>query len=163
MKTTLSILVLLFSFSVVAGDNLEGRSIICGKIDKKNEILNIRGWEFLSDQDIKYYFYSNDEEKIKIGNYTLNRDYYYQTTYSKITIKYSALILDSKRRYVHTNIDRKTLDVYYKRSVYDDEFIKQFSGEDCSVIVNEPIYNHIKQILEKLLNEVKEMKKDNLI
>jgi len=57
MKTLLTLFVLLFSSSVLAGDNLAGKKIFCKKISDTQ--INLLGFHFINDDGVLIYFHNN--------------------------------------------------------------------------------------------------------
>ena len=140
MKTLLTLFVLLFSSSVVAGDDLSGKSIVCGKIVEDPELIKreiryyVFGYDFLKNNIVKLYdhngVFTNDPEGSTV-------DFTYKTNLVSIFIEGSK-----------SYIDRKTIDFI------NAEGEKIFSGEDCIIYSNETIGLNLIKMEQKLITEI---------
>ena len=149
MKILLTLFVLLFSSSVVAGDDLSKKSIICGKINE-NKILVIQGYDFISNVNAEIYFYDNLDDKVKI---VPDNDFKYETNLSQIKI---IRFLDKSKKHLskkYTVIDRETLQV----SWYDGTEISilyKGNSNNCKVRRYENIIDNLNEIKKELIQEL---------
>ena len=140
MKILLTFFVLLFSSSVYADDSLDGKSIICGYIEKDQNII-LLGIEFLEDNKVE--MYNRDLNSL---SEEFNTSFFYQTSFSLIKI-----INENEPGFLQ--IDRKTLNITIHQETVDAEGL--FNGENCLVYNNETIGMNMTKIKQKLINEIK--------
>jgi len=142
MKILLALFVLLFSSLVVAEDDLNGTSIVCGKIVKADEHPEMNkygieyfvlGFDFLKNNIVKLY----DNNGIILGEPDGSTfDFTYRINLVSIFIEKWLFI------------DRKTIDFI------NAEGEKMWSGEDCIIYKDEKIDMNLIKMEKKLINEI---------
>ena len=149
----LTIILILLSFNLKADDNLFGKTILCKAIEPAfGDIIGkkakIQAYEFLNNSKINVYFYSSDEDKIKLANYTFKRDYFYETDLSRIIIYHKIGTREI--------INRETLEVrWYSES---NEAV-QFKGGDCEVISSENLQTEMRITINDIVKQIKDKNK----
>ena len=139
MKTFLTLFVLFFSSSVVAGDDLSGKSIVCGIIVEDSELIKreiryyVFGYDFLKNNIVKLY----DHNGVFTNDPGSTLDFTYKTNLVSIFIEGSP-----------GYIDRKTIDHI------SDKGEKIISGEDCIIYTNETIGFNLIKMEQKLITEI---------
>ena len=138
MKILVTIFVLFFSSSVVAGDNLGGKKIFCS--EKRHSGIVLIGFKFVSSHDVKI-FKESTSSPLEINTHK------YETSAHQIEI--NDYFNFNRMLYL---ISRKTLSVETTKWT---SILWAFKGGTCKVI-NEDIVDLFNQLL-------KEYKKDNKI
>ena len=145
MKILLTLFVLFFSSSVVAGDDLSGKSIICGEIDD-NKKIQVFGVGFLKNYKVKMIVETVDEsETLDSDNSSERENLYYETSHSLIKI-----LIKNKSNFIHIN--RTSLNVIFYNEL--KETTLEISGENCLVYNEETVDINFKKIKQKLITEI---------
>ena len=145
MKILLTLFVLFFSSSVVAGDDLSGKSIICGEIDD-NKKIQVFGVGFLKNYKVKMIVETVDEsETLDSDNSSERENLYYETSHSLIKI-----LIKNKSNFIHIN--RTSLNVIFYNEL--KETTLEISGENCLVYNEETVDINFKIYLQYSCNTV---------
>ena len=119
MKSFLTLLFLLISFSVFAGDDLTGKKIFCKKYAQYHEAVLI-GFEFTSSDTVKYYASSTFKTKTYISSRA------YQISTSKIYVMRG--IGEQYKNETDYEIDRRNLSINRLKLKHD------FAEGECDVV-----------------------------
>ena len=149
----LTIILILLSFNLKADDNLFGKTILCKAIEPAfGDIIGkkakIQAYEFLNNSNINVYFYSSDEDKIKLANDTFKRDYFYETDITRIYIYHKIGTRDI--------INRETLEVTYHSDSYETI---RFKDGDCEVINSENLRTQMRLSIDDIVKQIKDKNK----
>ena len=149
----ISIILTLISFNLYANENLEGKSIVCKKIEPplaefQGKDIRIDGYEFLKNKKLNLYFYSTSEKKIVLANESFKRNYLYLSELSSIRIFYD---VDSS-----IIINRETLEVTF---VGESLTIVNFKEGDCKVIDSTSLNLEMKKAIKEMIAEIKKNNK----
>ena len=131
MKKTLIILVLFFSLSVFANDNLTGKKFLCSKL--------LWGFEFISSDKVRVI--STD-----INKKTTFKDYYYEID---STLPYVNLYLSKKKRDIILSIHYQTFRV--------DVWTMTSGGNTTREIIPAGFCKDIK--INNMVNHIEDLKK----
>ena len=170
LKTLLTIFVLLFSSSVVANDDLSGKSIVCGTTleylcnvfgnqgecpDSPSQEV-IMAIEFKNKHQASYYdykgiFFNMPEENIEVP-------LFYKTDLQSIMVYFDKL--DKDAQYIY-KIDRKSLNFIFGENYYEGGSYELTIGDSCIIYEN---YENIKKNIIKMKNKIiAEITKENKI
>ena len=136
MKTLLTLFVLLFSSSVVAGDDLTGKKIICGFFDDDSQIVKMNAWDFISDDRVLFY--------PKMWEYN------YEAGPTSIFIYY-----DNKNA-IRNKISRKNLEVTHTHYTAGSEQQILYKSEECKISEVKDTAEGISLFKEDILIQLKE-------